>query len=152
MSRPSAVVDTNIFVSALILPLSRPSQLLSAWRKDKFILVTFKPLLTELEEVLRLQKYGRRYGVKNSIRRQLLKWLQRKAVMVSSPKHPDIGLRDPKDVLVLATAMTGKADFLVTGDKDLLVLEGDPKIGKLHIVNLEKFLEIVDSLPHSMVY
>lgn len=45
--------------------------------------------------------------------------------------------RDPKDNFLLALALDSKADFLVTGDKDLLVLR---TIGKTQIVTLKEFL------------
>ena len=46
---------------------------------------------------------------------------------------------------VLATALAGIADYLVTGDQDLLVLDGDPAIGALRIVTVREFLAAVKS-------
>lgn len=53
-------------------------------------------------------------------------------------------VRDPKDVHILATALGGDADYLVTGDHDLLVLRGDPRLGRLQIVTAAEFLAILD--------
>ena len=50
--------------------------------------------------------------------------------------------RDPKDNFLLSLAVDGKADYLLTGDKDLLVLK---KIGETKIRTLSEFFDIVDS-------
>lgn len=49
--------------------------------------------------------------------------------------------RDPKDNFLLALAKDGKADYLLTGDNDLLVLE---KMGKTNIIKVTEFFEQVD--------
>jgi len=48
--------------------------------------------------------------------------------------------RDTKDNFLLNLAIDGKVDYLVTGDKDLLVLE---KVGKTRVVTLAKFTELI---------
>ena len=50
--------------------------------------------------------------------------------------------RDPKDNFLLSLAIDGKADFLLTGDKDLLVLK---KIGNTEIKTISEFFDIIDS-------
>lgn len=51
--------------------------------------------------------------------------------------------RDPKDDYLLAYALVGKADYLVTGDKDLLVLQAE--IPDFEIVSPRQFSEILSS-------
>lgn len=50
--------------------------------------------------------------------------------------------RDPKDDILLTTALGGNADYLVTGDNDLLALNGMPELGTLRIVNATAFLSL----------
>jgi hypothetical protein len=54
-----------------------------------------------------------------------------------------VTVRDPKDTVILATAIDGKADYLVTGDKDLLVLAGHKSIKPLKIVTPTEFIRLI---------
>jgi len=49
--------------------------------------------------------------------------------------------RDPKDNFLLSLAIDGKADYLLSGDKDLLVLK---KIGNTEIKTISEFFDIID--------
>lgn len=51
--------------------------------------------------------------------------------------------RDPEDDFMLATALRGVANYLITGDEDLLVLNGNPALGKLKIVLVKDFLKLI---------
>ena len=64
-----------------------------------------------------------------------------KSPVCTLPVH----VRDPKDAKILALALGGNADYLVTGDDDLLVLNGDPRLGKLQIVTVHTFLTVLQS-------
>jgi hypothetical protein len=54
-----------------------------------------------------------------------------------------VRVRDPKDEQILGTALASDADYLVTGDEDLLELAGDPRLGTLTIVTVVDFLAIL---------
>jgi predicted nucleic acid-binding protein len=49
--------------------------------------------------------------------------------------------RDTKDDKVLRCALMGKCDYLITGDEDLLILNGRAELGNLHIVKAADFLK-----------
>ena len=53
-------------------------------------------------------------------------------------------MRDPKDEPILAAALGGGADYLVTGDADLLIYRGDSRLGSLQIVTVHQFLAVLD--------
>ena len=55
-----------------------------------------------------------------------------------------VSLRDPKDEHIPGAALAGKADYLVTGDDDLLVHQGDPRLGALQIVTASQFLTMLE--------
>jgi predicted nucleic acid-binding protein len=53
--------------------------------------------------------------------------------VVPAPTLP-VAVRDPKDEPILAAALGGKADYLISGDDDVLVLSGDPGVQPLRII------------------
>lgn len=143
MKKPSVVVDTNIFISALIIAKSKPTKLLSFWRQKRFILVTSVPLIKELEMVLDRPKYQKKYFISQTIKQKLFSTLQANAHIVTHLNKPEIEIRDAKDLIVLATALDGKADYLVTGDNDLLSLRNNPNISPLIILTVDEFLQLI---------
>lgn len=145
MNKPSAVVDTNLFISALILPKSKPGQLITAWKRDLFALATSVPMLVELEEVLKRPKYEERYGITPTMRRTLIRGIKHRSIVVPKLTLPSIPIRDQKDAMVLATALDTRADYLVTGDNDLLVLSNKPQSRLLQIVTVNEFLKRLKS-------
>ncbi len=140
MKKPSAVIDTNIFISALILPQGKPNQLIQAWKRNKFILIFSVPLIKEVYEVLKRPKYSEKYHISAGEMKRLLLLISNKARLIQSITRPEILIRDMKDLIVLATATSGKADYLVTGDKDLLVLQGHRKLRNLKIVTVSEMV------------
>lgn len=142
-----AVVDLNLFVSGLISRLGLPFQLIERLRQDQFILVTCPQLRHELDGVLRREKFTVRYRIRAEIRDELLDLIDTRAIIVTPHQSVPIAVRDPKDEIVLATALAGNADYIVTGDEDLLVLNGEPAIGKVQIVTVREFLSVLEASP-----
>jgi len=61
-----------------------------------------------------------------------------------SPRAPfPIHSRDSHDDSFLAVALGGNAEYLITGDDDLLVLQGDPRLGMLRVVTAREYLQIL---------
>jgi uncharacterized protein len=110
------VIDTNVFVSAILLPLSAPRQAIDkAFDFDIVLLSEFA--MAELQEVLSRSKFDRYVSLEE--RELFLAELGGVAEFV-----PIIRLvrecRDPKDDKFLEVALNGRADMIVTGDADLL--------------------------------
>ncbi len=115
------VLDTNVLVSALITKGTPPDLLYQAWDGRTFDLVTSEAQLAELERVLEYRK------VRTLVRRDeaaaLLETIGALAVVLDELPKVDLSA-DPDDNAILATAVAGRADLLVTGDKsDLLQLK-----------------------------
>ncbi len=116
------VLDTNVLVSALLKRDSVPSRLLQAVWDGTLDLVLSEALQTELRDVLRYPKIRKRL-VANAIDVDLFLELLpffTTQVDLSGIKVPRP--RDAADAMVLATFVAGQADWLVSGDEDLLVL------------------------------
>ncbi len=114
------VLDTGIFVSALISKNTPPDILYSAWRKRLFHLITSDAQLEEIERVFQYKKLERFIQAKEAA--LLLDNVSSIAEVLSD--LPSVALSpDPNDNMIIATALEGRADYLVSGDKkDLLSL------------------------------
>ena len=113
-----SVFDTNVLVSALLLPDSKPRHALELALQKGSVLLSFATL-AELYEVLGRKKFLR-YIDEEDIR-SFLAALTREAEWV----EVDVRIaacRDPKDDKFLELAVSGRATHIVTGDSDLLAL------------------------------
>jgi putative PIN family toxin of toxin-antitoxin system len=108
-------------LSALIRADSKPYKLVHAWLDDRFELVSGEAQLEELRRVSRYEQV-RRYFAPSEIG-GLINRIRERALLVKRLPNVDVA-DDPGDNYLLAMAMAGKAEYLVTGDKsDLLALE-----------------------------
>lgn len=116
------VLDTNILVSALITKGTSPERLYQAWLRGRIELVTSKAQIAELSEVLvrpRIRKF-----VDISHAATLVENIDTFAFIMDSP--PDVDLSpDPKDNPILALAIAGHADLIVSGDKRHMLALGE---------------------------
>jgi len=138
----SAVVDTNLVVGGLLSRRGAAYRLLEAWRADAFILLYSDRILEEYADVLPRPKFAR-YGVTPEIIAGFLAGLVARGRRVTPRRRLPVAVRDPKDEMVLAAALGGRADYLVTRDQDLLALRSEPKLGTLQIVTVQEFLAVL---------
>ena len=117
-----AVLDTNVLISAFIIRHGAPRHIFNAWREGKFELVTSLPILQEVDDVLHRPNIQRKYALGEDDIYAYLLLLGAQAIVV--PVLPDIGAvsADPKDDSVLACALVGQAQFVISGDHHLLDL------------------------------
>jgi putative PIN family toxin of toxin-antitoxin system len=116
------VLDTNVLLSGLMLPDSTPGKIVSAWRRRNLSLVMSEPMLEEIARVLAYPKIRKRLGWDDETIARYIALLRFEAEVVSiagvEASVPD----DPDDDHLLATLIAGKADWLITGDRDFDVL------------------------------
>ena len=113
------VLDTNVLVSAILTQNSIPSVVFDIVIREH-TLITSKEALFELKNTLKRKKFDKYVPLK--IRIGFIKKIENNSKVVKLNNIPDI-CRDADDNILLATADIGDADYLVTGDNDLLVLE-----------------------------
>jgi uncharacterized protein len=140
---PRVSVDTNQFFSATILKRGQPFLLIEAWRQGRYVLVIGDYQRREIRRALSKPETLVTYGVTEAERDDILGAVEESAVPVTPVETLPISVRDLKDEPILASALGGDADYLVTGDADLLVLDGDPRLGKLRIVTARLFLDVL---------
>jgi len=118
---PRLVADTNTVVSALLWH-GAPHRLFEAIEHAALDLHTSRALLDELAEVLQRRKLRRAVRASGKSIEQLLREYREIAKIVTPRRLRTRVSRDPDDDAVLACALAARADFIVTGDKDLLAL------------------------------
>ncbi|MCI0333011.1 MAG: putative toxin-antitoxin system toxin component, PIN family [Planctomycetes bacterium] len=134
------VLDTNVFVSALINPGGLPDQLVESWEADEFTLVTSAEQLDEIERVLAYDKLQRYLRPEQAAR--LVANLRRLAEFAADLPPVDAST-DSSDNLILATAIAGNASHVVTGDKShLLSLKS---VNGVLIVTVREAVALIDA-------
>ena len=129
------VFDTNIFISAFVIPGSQGEEAYLHAMKGNFNLFSSVAILTEMAQKLR-EKFG---WQENKITR-LLKAISKVATIIKTRPHFHL-LADDPDNRILECAIAAEADFIVTGDKHLLSLKNFQNIS---IVKLSNFLEVLE--------
>lgn len=130
------VFDTNIFVSAFIIPGSRGQEAFLLAHRRKVSLYSSVPILTETARILRTK-----FSQSETDVMAALKLISRAAMMVQATRKVTV-LQDMPDNHILECAVTAQADLIVTGDRELLAhreFEG------ISIVRLADFLRMVPS-------
>jgi putative PIN family toxin of toxin-antitoxin system len=127
------VIDTNVLVSAFINN-GKPRKLLQLL--EKHTVISSIQMLAELADVLSRDKFS----ATNSQVERYISIIVKKTRIVTVDSISKVILEDPDDDLVLSTALKGKANYIVTGDKHLLSLK---KYEKIEILKVNQLLEIL---------
>ncbi len=119
------VLDTNVLVSALLFRGGPPGRLLATWRLGAFELVSSEYVLEELSGAW--MRLAARHQQAPTDLNDFLDMVRLRCDMApvdaaALALATASGLRDPDDLPILAMLISSGADFLVTGDKDLLAL------------------------------
>lgn len=121
-----AVLDTNVYVAALLSRRGAPARLVSALQEGLFDAITCPKQLDELTGVLARPKILRYVGSETA--QDFVTWLERVAVIVPDPNDVAAVSPDPDDDYLIALARIGRAQVIVSGDAHLLGLaDVDPK-------------------------
>ncbi|HFD40497.1 MAG TPA: putative toxin-antitoxin system toxin component, PIN family [Anaerolineae bacterium] len=136
-----AVLDTNVLVSGLISEHSPPRQLVDAWLAGSYRLVTSLYQVEELNHVLAYPRLANRLRLMDAEVDLILTALLSEAEVVAGNLQLPGVTRDPKDDPLLAAAVEGRADYLVSGDRDLLDLGSYQGI---QMVTPREFVEILN--------
>jgi putative PIN family toxin of toxin-antitoxin system len=133
-----AVIDTSVLIRYLIRPSAAIRELIEVrWLGDQVQMVTAPELIAELERVLGRDQI--RGFVRPEEGRALIEAIYQKAEVL-----PPLGAippysRDPKDDKFVACALAGDAEYVITADADLLVLEA---VAKVHLVTPTEFASL----------
>jgi len=121
MTAPRVVLDTNVLLSALLFHAGTLSWLRHAWQSGAILPLASRDSAAELIRVLGYPRFRLSPAERDDLLGDYLPWCE----AVTVPKRLKVPpCRDPFDRPFLALALAGKANALVTGDKDLLALSG----------------------------
>ena len=131
------VLDTSVLISSLLFR-GEVSKLVDLWKKGAFIPVISKGTFEELETVLDYPKFGlSKEGKVEIIAEEILPFFE-----VVEVRQEVKGIcRDPADDKFISCAVSAGADFIVTGDKDLMEIK---KYRSVKVLSASDFLEMMD--------
>jgi uncharacterized protein len=116
------VVDTNVLVSAFLWQ-GMPNRLIELAGEKLITLYTSRALVDELSEVLNRKRLSKQVAATGLTAAQMVGNYKRVATLVTPRQLTQQVARDADDDAVLACALAARADVMVSGDKDLLVLK-----------------------------
>jgi len=118
------VLDTNVLLSGIAYPASVPGKIMAAWRHGSVDVLLSGYIVDELRRVL--PRLAHRHGLTMAEMDDLVDALSIQAEVIEPLPVAEQDLRDADDQPVLGTLLaalkTSGADYLITGDKDLLAL------------------------------
>lgn len=134
-SPPRVVIDTNLVVSALVFGGDATARLRQGWQSRQFIPLASTETIDELIRVLAYPKFGLNRREQEDLLSDYLPFCM--TVSIPTPPPPTPVCRDPFDMPFLELAIVGEADFLVTGDRDLVSLSAE---FSRPIIKIDEFL------------
>ncbi|MBI3379061.1 MAG: putative toxin-antitoxin system toxin component, PIN family [Nitrospirae bacterium] len=140
-----AVIDTNIWISALINPFGHPARLKKHFENGDLIAVISEPILNEIADVLSRPRIKDKYDITSEDIQELLSLIEEKAEHVLVSGSINI-CRDKDDDLIIETAIKGNAKYLITRDDDV---KFDKKVSAflsqydISVLTVAKFLKLI---------
>ena len=114
------VLDTNVLVSGLAYPASTPGRIVGSWRQGALAVVLSRHILDELSRVL--PRLNHRLTLSKTEIADLVDIISLEVDLVEPKPVKKNAVRDISDNPIPGTLLASKADYLITGDHDLLVL------------------------------
>jgi putative PIN family toxin of toxin-antitoxin system len=128
------VLDTNVLVSALLFT-GEVSKIVELWQKGEIVPLISRETFAELRAVLKYPKFSlTSYEIQSIIQNEILPYFE----VVRIEENIKGVCRDPDDDKFIACAVSGLADFLLTGDKDLIALKSYKNV---KIIRASEFLK-----------
>lgn len=140
----TAVLDTNTIVSGTIVPQGIPSQLLHAGHAQQFRWVTSAVIIEEVTRALCRPRIRRKYQIMAEDVNRMRAMLEGDTLVTAISTLVQGVATHPEDDLILATAVSAQANYLVTGDQQLQRLRTYQGV---QIVSPREFFDVLANQP-----
>jgi uncharacterized protein len=140
----TAVLDTNTIVSATISSLGPSERIWQAAQDHEFVLATSEWIIGEVRRALSRDRIARKYNISRERADGVELYLRDQAILVAITREVHGVATHPEDDLVLATALSAGADYLVTGDSKLQAIGA---YGGITVASPREFLDILRAEP-----
>ncbi|MEM0161948.1 MAG: putative toxin-antitoxin system toxin component, PIN family [Thermoproteota archaeon] len=134
-----AVFDTNVLVSAVI-QVGKPRLLVDYVLDGKIDLILSKEIVEEFQRVIAREKFK----LDKSKQNELTSFILNLGRIVRVRSKLKVVKEDPDDDIVINTAINGKADYIVSGDKHLLALK---EFRGIEIIGVDEMLKLLRKQP-----
>jgi putative PIN family toxin of toxin-antitoxin system len=137
---PRVVLDTNVVLSALVFRGGAAGHVRLAWQRGDILPLVHTTTAQELVRVLDYPKFRLSKAEQTELLADYLPYTETVRVLKSSSSLPEC--RDPKDVPFMQLAVAGKAQVLVSGDRDLLAIaDAFKRVTGCVVMTLEAFCQ-----------
>lgn len=137
--RPNIVLDTNVWISAMIWGGS-PAKIIKAAEDKKICIIASEEIIREINQTLSYPRLKQVYEKAGADRQELIETILRIGKLVQATAMINIVCEDPADNKFIECALASEAEYLVSGDKHLLKM-GTYK--KTRILSVGEFLKIL---------
>ena len=135
------VLDTNVILSALVFRAGAAGQVRQAWQRGLVLPLASTATVQELVRVLAYAKFRLSKAEQDELLADYLPYAETVRIPQPPPTVPDC--RDVLDLPFMHLAMEGKAQVLVSGDRDLLAIAAEfERTSACPIVSLEVFCKM----------
>ena len=134
------VLDTNVFVSAVLNPVGNPGRIIELVKQGRLKLIVSPDILAEIESTLSYPRLIKLHKKSSKWIKAFVKELSDKAIITPGTLELDAIKDDPSDNIYLACAVEGLANFIISGDQHLTKLK---TFQRIRIVPPTRFLEII---------
>jgi len=142
-----AVIDTNIWISALLNPFGYPARIRKSFERGAFQGVVSEPILDEIADVLNRPRIREKYDVTPEDIEEILTLIEERSEYVLLSGDIEI-CRDKDDNFIIETAIKGKVGYLVSRDDDV---KFDKEVSDflsnydISIISVAKFLNLIEN-------
>lgn len=143
---PIAFIDTNVWISSFMSVHGSPGRVLQAFLDERFVPVISIPAMNELRNVISRDVIRARIQFTDAMLETVLARLEEIAIEAQPPGTLRI-CRDPKDDIMLETAIAGDAQYIVSGDNDIkddLNLIAHLHEHEIKVMTVAHFLALLD--------
>lgn len=135
------VLDTNVVISRYLSPTGTPAKLFTHWERQSFDVLVSEPILAEYAEALLYPHIQALHKKTKQDVKLIIDRFRKIGKMVIPSEEVTIVKNDPDDNKFLACALSGHAEFLVSGDRDLLTVK---EYRGVYILTPQAFLALLE--------